>query len=313
MPGVDDPTTGNELVLGDIYMMPQTVIRSKCVMALLGSALALVLVLGCNPDSSEVGPQATISGSLPSGYASSSTAQWLQPGSGDSTGIWVNGTGKATGNPDLGVLELGVEVLADKASEARNMASKAIDSIVSMLKANNIQDKDLQTSQFSINPQYDMQEVRRCTDGLREDGKGTECRTEFERVLIGYQVTNILRVKVRNLESTSSIIDGATDAAGNLVRINAVNFAIEDTNALLEVAREEAIADLLAKANSMATLSGVELGKLVFLSESGGAPPQSFARMEAAAFGFGGDQSTSILAGELDLTVNVQGVFAIAD
>ena len=294
-------------------MMPQTVIRSKCVMALLGSALALVLVLGCNPDSSEVGPQATISGSLPSGYASSSTAQWLQPGSGDSTGIWVNGTGKATGNPDLGVLELGVEVLADKASEARNMASKAIDSIVSMLKANNIQDKDLQTSQFSINPQYDMQEVRRCTDGLREDGKGTECRTEFERVLIGYQVTNILRVKVRNLESTSSIIDGATEAAGNLVRINTVNFAIEDTNSLLEVAREEAIADLLAKANSMATLSGVELGKLVFLSESGGAPPQSFARMEAAAFGFGGDQSTSILAGELDLTVNVQGVFAIAD
>ena len=213
----------------------------------------------------------------------------------------------------MGVLELGVEALADKASEARDMAAKAIDATVSMLKANNIQDKDLQTSQFSINPQYDMQEIRRCTDGLKEDGKGTECRTDFERVLIGYQVTNLLTVKVRNLESMSSIIDGATEAAGNLVRINAVNFTIEDTKALLEVAREEAIADLIAKANSMATLSGVELGKLVFLSESGGAPPQSFARMEAAAFGFGGDQSTSILAGELDVTVNVQGVFAIAD
>ena len=294
-------------------MMPQTVIRNKYVMALLGSALALVLVLGCSSDSSEVGPPSTIPRSSPSGFASSSSSQWLQPGSGDSTGIWVNGTGKATGDPDLGVLELGVEALADKASEARDMAAKAIDATVSMLKANNIQDKDLQTSQFSINPQYDMQEIRRCTDGLKEDGKGTECRTDFERVLIGYQVTNLLTVKVRNLESMSSIIDGATEAAGNLVRINAVNFAIEDTKALLEVAREEAIADLLAKANSMATLSGVELGKLVFLSESGGAPPQSFARMEAAAFGFGGDQSTSILAGELDVTVNVQGVFAIAD
>ena len=291
-------------------MMPQTVIRSKYVIAILGSALTLVLILGCSSDASEVGPPTTTSRSLPSGYASSSDAQWPQPGSGDSSGIWVNGTGKATGDPDLGVLELGVEVLADKASEARDMAAKAIDSTVSMLKANNIQDKDLQTSQFSINPQYDMQEVRRCTDG---DGKGTECRTDFERVLIGYQVTNLLTVKVRNLESMSRIIDGATEAAGNLVRINAVNFAIEDTKALLEVAREEAIADLLAKANSMATLSGVELGKLVFLSESGGAPPQSFARMEAAAFGFGGDHSTSIMAGELDVTVNVQGVFAIAD
>ena len=294
-------------------MMPQTVIRNKYVMALLGSALALVLVLGCSSDSSEVEPPSTIPRSSPSGFASSSSSQWLQPGSGDSTGIWVNGTGKATGDPDLGVLELGVEALADKASEARDMAAKAIDATVSMLKANNIQDKDLQTSQFSINPQYDMQEIRRCSDGLKEAAKGTECRPEFERVLIGYQVTNILVVKVRTLESMSSIIDGATEAAGNLVRINSVNFTIEDTKALLEVAREEAIADLLAKANSMATLSGVALGNLVFLSESGGAPPQSFARMEAAAFGFGGDQSTSILAGELDVTVNVQGVFVIAD
>jgi hypothetical protein len=300
-------------ILGGIDMTPQAMIRSKKMMVLLGSALALVLVVGCSSDSSEVGPPATISESLPSGYGSSSAAQWLQSGSGDSTGIWVNGTGKATGDPDLGVLELGVEALANKASEARDMAAKAIDATVSMLKANNIQDKDLQTSQFSINPQYDMQEIRRCTDGLKEEGKGTECRTEFERVLIGYQVTNILTVKVRNFESISSIIDGATEAAGNLVRINAVNFTIEDTKALLEVAREEAIADLLARANSMATLSGVELGKLVFLSESGGAPPQSFARTEAAAFGFGGDQSTSILAGELDVIVNVQGVFAIAD
>ena len=294
-------------------MMPQTVIRNKYVMGLLGSALALVLVLGCSSDSSEVEPPSTIPRSSPSGFASSFSSQWLQPGSGDSTGIWVNGTGKATGDPDLGVLELGVEALADKASEARDMAAKAIDATVSMLKANNIQDKDLQTSQFSINPQYDMQEIRRCTDGLKEDGKGTECRTAFARVLIGYQVTNLLTVKVRNLESMSSIIDGATEAAGNLVRINAVNFAIEDTKALFEVAREGAIADLIAKANSMATLSGVELGKLVFLSESGGATPKSFARMEAAAFGFGGDQSTSILAGELDVTVNVQGVFVIAD
>ena len=294
-------------------MTLHAMIRSKKMMVLLGPALALVLVVGCSSDSSEVAPPATISESLPSGYGSSSAGQWLQSGSGDNTGIWVNGTGKATGDPDLGVLELGVEALANKASEARDMAANAIDATDSMLKTNNIQDRDLQTSQCSINPQYDMQEIRRCSDGLKEAGKGTECRTEFERVLIGYQVTNILAVKVRNLESMSSIIDGATEAAGNLVRINAVNFTIEDTKALLEVAREEAIDDLLARANSMATLSGVELGKLVFLSESGGAPTQSFARMEAAAFGFGGDQSTSILAGELDVTVNVQGVFAIAD
>ena len=135
-------------------MMSQIVIRNKSVLALLGSALALVLMVGCSSDNPEAGLQTTTSRSIPSAYASSSAAQWPQPGSGDSIGIWVNGAGKATGDPDLGVLELGVEVLADKASEARDMAAMAIGSTVSMLKANNIQDKDLQTSQFSINPQY---------------------------------------------------------------------------------------------------------------------------------------------------------------
>ena len=281
----------------------------------IGTLALVMFAVGCGSnDSSTPNVDSTfVSESLPLGNGSRSGGQWLQSRSGDSTGIWVNGTGKAAGDPDLGVLELGVEALANTASEARDMAATAINATVSMLKSNDIQDKDLQTRQFSINPQYNMQEISRCTDGLEEEGKRTECRTEFERVLIGYQVTNNLTVKVRNLESMGIIIDGATEAAGNLVRINAVSFTIEDKKALLKAARQEAIADLLAKANSMATLSGVELGKLVFLSESQGSPPQTFTRMEAADFGFGGDQSTSILAGELDVNVNVQGVFAIGD
>ena len=152
----------------------------------------------------------------------------------------------------------------------------------------------MQTSQFSINPRYNTQEIRLCTSLTEEEGsvtnraslglpvpgspdtvdknvindqKGTECHTEFERVLIGYQVTNTLTVKVRNLDSIGEIMDRASEAAGNLVRINKVSFIIEDGKALQNMAREEAIDDLLTKANSMASLAGIELGKLVFLSE----------------------------------------------
>ena len=319
--------------------MVETVIRSKKMVVLLGAALALLLAVACSSDSTDNGSPASIAELLSSAGGSAAAAQLLQAGSGNSTGIWVNGTGKATRDPDLGVISLGVEALADTASEARGMAAGAIDATIAVLKANNIQDRDMQTSQFSISPRYNTQEIRRCTDGPSEEPatgggalgmpapgspevvemivvqeeKGTECRTEFERVLIGYEVTNTLTVKVRNLDSMGSIIDGATEAAGNLVRINRVSFTIEDTKPLQIEAREEAIADLLTKANAMATLAGVELGKLVFLSESGGGIPQSFARIESAAFAMGGDQSTSILAGELDVNVNVQGVFAIAD
>ena len=197
----------------------------------------------------------------------------------------------------------------------------------------------MQTSQFSISPRYTTQEVTRCSGvsreiepvaspslGMPEPGspdvvemivvqekEGNECRVEFERVLIGYQVTNTLTIKVRDLNNMGNVIDGASEAADDLIRVNRISFTIEDTKPLQNEAREEAIADLLTKAATMAELAGVELGQLVYLTESGGGVPQSFARIEsAAAFGFA-DSSTSILAGELDVSVNVQAVFGIAN
>ena len=307
-------------------------------LVLLGAALVLVLAVACSSDDNDGGAPGSIA-ELLSADGGPEAAQLLRSGSGVNTGIWVNGTGKSTVDPDLGILSMGVEALADTASEARRMAVGAIDATIAVLKANNIEDRDMQTSQFSISPRYNTQEITRCTDNSKElepvaspslgmpapgstgvvemiaiqEERGSECRVEFERVLVGYQVTNTLNIKVRDLDNMGNIIDGATEAAGNLVRINRVSFAIEDTKPLQIEAREEAIADLLTKANAMAELAGVELGKLVFLAESGGGVPQSFARVEsAAAFGFGADQATSILAGELDVNVSVQGVFAIA-
>lgn len=318
--------------------MFRAVIQGKKMLVLLGAALVLVLAVACSSDDNDGGTPGSIA-ELLSADGGPEAAQLLRSGSGVNTGIWVNGTGKATGDSDLGILSLGVEALADTASEARGMAAGAIDATIAVLKANNIEDRDMQTSQFSINPRYNTQEITRCTDNSNElepvaspslgmpppgstgvvemiaiqEEKGSECRVEFEKVLVGYQVTNTLNIKVRDLDNMGNIIDGATEAAGNLVRINRVSFAIEDTKPLQIEAREEAIADLLTKANAMAELAGVELGKLVFLAESGGGVPQSFARVEsAAAFGFGADQATSILAGELDVNVSVQGVFAIA-
>ena len=275
--------------------MVQTLKQSKKTLVLLGAALVLILAVACGPNSSGDGTPANIADIL-SAVGGPEAAQFLRPGSGANTGIWVSGTGKATGDPDLGIISLGVEALADSAAEA-------IDRTISSLRGNNVDDRDMQTSQFSISPRYDNQEVTRCIG----------CRVEFERVLTGYQVNNTLTVKVRDLDDMGGIIDGATKAAGNLVRINRASFTIEDTKPLQNEAREEAIAEMLTKANAMAELAGVELGKLVFLTESGSGVPQSFSRIESVgARAFASDQPTSILAGELDVNVNVQGVFAIA-
>ena len=327
--------------------MVQAIIKSKKMLILLGAVLVLLLAVACvseedgDSDSTTGGEVSTGDlSTLLSAGGTEAFARLLQQGRiGSNTGIWVSGTGKASGEPDLGIISLGVESLADTASEARREAAGAIDQIISVLKANEIADRDMQTSQFNISPRYNTHEVTKCVDreasssggatspslGIPEpqtsgdvvdmmvqEFQGTECRVEFERVLTGYQVTNTLTVKVRDLDNMGGVIDGVTDAAGNLTRINRVSFTIEDTKPLQNEAREEAIADMLAKANAMARLAGVELGTLVYLTESGGAVPQSFARLEsAAAFGFTDGASTSILAGELDVNVNVQGVFDI--
>ena len=318
--------------------MVQAVVHSKKMIIILEATLVLLLAVACSSDNDDGVTGADISDFLAAAGSSESAAQLLRSGSGANTGIWVNGSGKATGDPDLGIISLGVEALADTASEARGMAAVAIDQTIAVLKSNKIEDRDMQTSQFSISPRYTTQEVARCSGVSREinpvvspslgmpapdspdvvemivvQGKeGNECRVEFERVLIGYQVTNTLTIKVRDLNNIGNVIDGASEAAGDLIRVNRVSFTIEDTKPLQNEAREEAIADLLTKAATMAELAGVELGQLVYLTESGGGVPQSFDKIEsAAAFGFA-DSSTSILAGELDMSSNVQAIFGIA-
>ena len=69
---------------------------------------------------------------------------------------------------------------------------------------------------------------------------------------------------------------------------------------------------LFFKIGEVAELAGVELGKLVYLTESGGSSPQSFARMESASFAMGPDTASSILAGELNVNLNVEAIFGIA-
>jgi len=319
--------------------MVQAVVHSKKMIIILGAALVLLLAVACSSDNDDQVTGANISDLLAAAGGSEPAAQLMRSGSGANTGIWVNGSGKATGNPDLGIIILSVEALADTASEARGVAAVAIDQTIAVLKSNKIEDRDMQTSQFSISPRYTTQEVTRCSGVSREiepvaspsigmpapgspdvveiigvqEKEGNECRVEFERVLIGYQVTNTLTIKVRDLNNIGNVIDEASEAAGDLIRVSRVSFTIEDTKPLQNEAREEAIADLLTKAATMAGLAGVELGQLVYLTESGGGVPQSFAKIEsAAAFGFA-DSSTSILAGELDVSVNVQAVFGIAN
>ena len=244
------------------------------------------------------------------------------------SGIWVNGTGKASAAPDVAVVSLGVEAMEDTAAEARSSAASAMARVIRALRRAGVAEKDIQTHYFNISPRYQHVEFERCdSDGESEDSgestdsteiargssSGKTCYTVWENRLTGYSVSNQATVKVRNLDKAGELIDAVAEAAGDLVRINGVNFEIDDSQALEDAARANAVEDLMHKAEMLADLSGVKLGRLVHISEQGAySPPQPlYARAEAMAMdSFAG--ATPIAGGELEVSVNLQGVFLIA-
>ena len=228
-------------------------------------------------------------------------------------GITVSGRGEASAAADLAILNLGVQTLADTVAEAREQAAAAMGRVFDVLKAKNIEDRDIQTSHFNINPRYTSREVTGCPGvAIARSQEKPECFKERERVIIGYEVSNQLTVKLRDLDEAGSVIDEVTAAGGDLIRFNGINFTIDDTDALQDQARAAAIGDMMDKANQVASLTGVELGKLINISETGGQPRVAFESLERVAFAASAKSApTQIMGGELEVTVTVQALYAI--
>ena len=205
--------------------------------------------------------------------------------------------------PDLALLNLGVEATAETVAEAPGEASEAMDAIVAALRGHNVADKDIQTRFFNISPQYEWMEV--IDNGMLSS----------KQVLVGYRVSNSASVKIRDMDSVGVIIDDTAGAGGDATRINGISFTVEDTSGLMVELREEAVADALAKADQFARLTGVGLGSLVYISESNGSQPQIRAFEDAAvrsmALSAAAPAPTSVSGGELEISMFVQAVFAI--
>jgi len=206
------------------------------------------------------------------------------------TGIWATGQGKVTVAPDVAILRLGVEAQAATVAEAQAQASQAMNQVMNVLTKNGVANKDIQTQYFNI------------TKVTRWDDKNQR------EVIIGYRVTNIVTAKIRTIDKAGAIIDAVAAAGGDLTRIDSISFTIDDPTPYYSQAREKAMADAKAKANQMARLGGVTLGKPTYISESSYFPYPTPIRL--------GDKTTPsvetpISPGEMDITITVQIVYAI--
>jgi len=206
------------------------------------------------------------------------------------TGVWVSGTGKVTAVPDVAILSLGVEAQEKTVKEAQSEAASAMTAVVAALKTNGVADKDIQTQWYNISP------VMKWVEDTNE------------QITIGYKVSNMVTAKIRDISKAGTIIDAVAEAGGNLTRINSISFTVDDPTAYYNQAREKAMQDANAKAEQMATLAGITLGKPTYISESGGYIPTPYYLKDYAE---GGSSSTPISPGELDITLSVQVAYAI--
>lgn len=129
--------------------------------------------------------------------------------------------------------------------------------------------------------------------------------------MIGYRVTNTVTVKVRNLDELGTIIDDVAGAGGDLTRIDNIDFTVDDPSPYYDEAREEAVAEAKDKAEQLARLAGVTLGKATYISEGGHMPPvpRVVSVMDFAEEGVAIE--TPISPGELEISLTVQVVYAI--
>ena len=204
-------------------------------------------------------------------------------------GISVSGRGEVFGTPDTLEATIGISIGSPTVSEATDVAARRATELIAALVGLGVNEADIRTRNYSIYPEYSYPE------------------NQTPRIT-GYRVDNALNVKIRDLDRAGQVLDAATAAGGDDVRVSGLSFVLEDNDALLVAARAAAWEDAKAKAEQLAGLAGVTLGTPLTISESvGKAPVPLFARAEVAA----ADMTTPIQPGQETVTVDLTVTFAI--
>jgi len=200
--------------------------------------------------------------------------------------ITVSDTGTIYAKPDLALATASVISEDKTVAAALSANTKKMNAVIAAVKAEGVEEKDLKTTSFNIYPRYEWPDQTYYYSG--------------ERVLVGYEVTQSLEIKIRDLEKVGAIIQKATDEGAN--EISNLQFTIDEQDELKKQAREQAIAKAKAKAEELAEELGL---RLVGIS--------NFSLEKASsAIGMGGaDEAPEIQTGENKIEVTVHITYKI--
>lgn len=211
----------------------------------------------------------------------------LPAGAAELRTIAITGHGEARGRPDTATIQAGVTTNGATAAAALSANSARMNGVFAALKKLGVPDRNIQTSGFSIFPQY------------------TNGDNNAARRLTGYQVSNTVSVKLDDVDRTGASLDALVAAGAN--QMNGISFDIAKPEPLLDQARAEAVADARHRAEVYAKAAGLSLGPVQSINENGAAPPpRPMYRMAMMAA-----DAAPVAPGEQSLSADVTMVWEI--
>lgn len=202
--------------------------------------------------------------------------------------ITMTGTGNVAAAPDQVEISTSVECDGKTAADALAANAKAMTAVYAVAKKFNLGEKAIVTSNFSLNPQYNEQKTR---------SGGT---------IIGYRVTNSVRVTSPDITSAGGVVDALVSAGAN--RVEDIRFSIKDDAPLLLRARKAAVKDATDKAATFAKATGIALGPVQTIAEE----EQAFRRSKnVETVMVTGARTTPVAAGDQTVSTSVTITWAI--
>lgn len=222
----------------------------------------------------------------------SATAQTAAPMSViDGTRLDIVATGESRRTPDVAVIGAGIVTEAPTASAALQANNRQMSRVFDALEAAGFADRDIQTASISLSPRYDYSDRN-------------------ERRLLGYTASNQLTIRFREIEQAGSVID--TLVAQGVNQINGPSFQVDSPEAALNEARRDAVRKARERAELYAAATGMQVVRIVAISEAGAAqPPVMMAGRAMAMDAVEEAAPLQVAPGEQRLTANVSVTFEL--
>ena len=214
--------------------------------------------------------------------------------------ISFSAEGKVFAKPDIARLTFSVITQKEKAEEAQEENDRKIKTLVDFVKSEGIEEKDIKTINYSLNPQYDYSWCKKDTKDF------INCPPK----IVGYQLEQTIEVKIRNFDKINSLVGQLSSKGAN--EISNISFEIDEAEDYKNLARIEAFNKIKNRAELFEAKTGVKIGKIINISEGGGYVPlyREYAK-EASVQMSGSTPTATIEPGTNEITVNLTVSYAL--